>query len=58
MLYFWNTFLKDIFMIKEASPLSIGLSQFKAPSTPVEETKKDISIKNQNIKLSDLMRRH
>ena len=33
-------FLKDIFMIKEAAPLSVGLSQFKSESI-VEQPKKE-----------------
>ena len=50
------TFLKDIFMIKEAAPMSVGLSQFKAPKTE-PKTKEKKKPKNKEIKLSDLMRR-
>ena len=50
------TFLKDIFMIKEATPMSVGLSQFKATTVePKPKEKKET--KNKEIKLSDLMRR-
>jgi len=41
--------------IFEKEPQKIGLSQFKEAETPVE--KKEPSIKNKNVKLSDLMRR-
>lgn len=51
------TFLKDIFMIKEAAPLSIGLSQFRTEPV-IEQPKQEKSIKNKDIKLSDLMRRN
>lgn len=51
------TFFKDIFMIKEAAPQSVGLSQFKK-ETIIEQPKKDVSIKSKDIKLSDLMRRN
>lgn len=40
--------------IFEKEPQKIGLSQFKEP---VEAPKKEPSIKNKDIKLSDLMRR-
>ena len=50
-------FLKDIFMIKEAAPLSVGLSQFKNESI-VEQPKKEKKADKKDIKLSDLMRRH
>ena len=50
-------FLQDIFMIKEVAPQSIGLSQFKH-DTVIEQPKKEKSIRNKDIKLSDLMRRH
>ena len=42
--------------IFEKEPQRIGLSQFKESSTIVEK-KKDASIKNKEVKLSDLMRR-
>lgn len=51
------TFLKDIFMIKEAAPQSVGLSQFKITNT-IEQPKKDKHKKNNEIKISDLMRRN
>lgn len=50
-------FLKDIFMIKEAAPLSVGLSQFKSEPI-VEQPKKEKKADKKEIKLSDLMRRH
>ena len=50
------TFLKDILMINEAAPISVGLSQFRTPSN-IEVEDKEISIKSKDIKLSDLMRR-
>lgn len=50
------TFLKDIFMIKEAAPLSVGLSQFKTQPV-IEQPKKDKIVNKKDIKLSDLMRR-
>ena len=50
-------FLQDIFMIKEVAPQSVGLSQFKH-DTVIEQPNKEKSIKNKDIKLSDLMRRH
>ena len=40
---------------RERIPQRIGLSQFKEVETPVE--KKEASIKNKNVKLSDLLRR-
>ena len=44
---------KILFFEKE--PQKIGLSQFK--EKVIEDTPKEASIKNKNIKLSDLMRR-
>lgn len=49
-------FLKDIFMIQEAAPMNVGLSQFKIVPEKVE-IKEEKSIKSKDIKLSDLMRR-
>lgn len=49
-------FLQDIFMIKETSPLSVGLSQFKVTEAPKEKI--EVSIRNKDVKLSDLMRRN
>ena len=46
--------LQKIFMF-DKEPQRIGLSQFKEPENKPE--KKDVSIKNKNVKLSDLMRR-
>ena len=40
--------------IFEKEPQRIGLSQFKEP---VESPKPEVSIKNKDVKLSDLMRR-
>ena len=50
---FINTLQKLFFFEKE--PQKIGLSQFKEKNQ--EEIKKEPSIKNKDIKLSDLMRR-
>lgn len=50
-------FLKDIFMIKEATPMSVGLSQFKTAIIKPKQ-KKDKKNTNKDIKLSDLMRRN
>lgn len=50
----FNTFIDKI-LIFEKEPQKIGLSQFKAePQTPKIEQP---SIKNKDVKLSDLMRR-
>lgn len=50
-------FLKDIFMIKDAYPQNIGLSQFKVqPVLEQPDSKKPL--KTKDIKLSDLMRRN
>ena len=46
--------LQKIFMF-DKEPQRIGLSQFKEPE--IKPEKKDVSIKNKNVKLSDLMRR-
>ena len=42
-------------LIFDKEPQRIGLSQFK--ETPVEVKKPEPSIKNKDVKLSDLMRR-
>lgn len=42
-------------MFITVEPQKIGLSQFKKVETPVE--KKSSSLKNKDVKLSDLMRR-
>lgn len=42
------------FFFFEKEPQKIGLSQFKEP---VVKPKRDVSIKNKDVKLSDLMRR-
>ncbi len=42
-------------LIFEKEPQKIGLSQFKTPK--VVQSKSEPSIKNKNVKLSDLMRR-
>ena len=51
-----ETFLNILqkMFIFEKEPQRIGLSQFKEP---VETKKDEPSIKNKNVKLSDLMRR-
>lgn len=46
--------LQNIFMFEKA-PQKIGLSQFK--ESPEQKEKPEPSIKNKNIKLSDLMRK-
>ena len=46
--------LIDKFFIFEKEPQKIGLSQFKEHT---EEKKKEPSIKNKEVKLSDLMRK-
>lgn len=46
-------FLQKVFIF-EKEPQKIGLSQFKEPIQKEEKTQP--SIKNKNIKLSDLMR--
>ena len=48
------TLLQKVFLF-EKDPQRKGLSQFKEVETPVE--KKEPSIKNKNVKLSDLLRR-
>ena len=48
------TLLQKVFIF-DKEPQKIGLSQFKEVEKPVE--KKEVSIKNKDIKLSDLMRR-
>ena len=45
--------LEKIFLF-DKEPQKIGLSQFKEPAT--KEKKEPPSLKNKNIKLSDLMR--
>lgn len=42
-------------LVFEKEPQKIGLCQLKEPTRI--ETKKEVSIKNKNVKLSDLMRR-
>ncbi len=49
---FLNILQKFLFFEKE--PQKIGLSQFKEP---VVAPKPEVSIKNKDVKLSDLMRR-
>ena len=53
MEIFFNIIQKIFIFEKE--PQRIGLSQFKDSSEPVK--KKEPSIKNKDVKLSDLMRR-
>ena len=48
-------FIKEIFMMKTDSGAKVGLSQFKAEK--VQPIRKDVSIRNKDVKLSDLMRR-
>lgn len=49
-------FLQEIFMIKkDDSSIKVGLTQFK--ELEVKPIVKDVSIRNKDVKLSDLMRR-
>lgn len=48
-------FIQEIFMLKKDDSIKVGLTQFRKPSvTPI---KKQPSINNKDVKLSDLMRR-
>lgn len=48
--------LQDIFMMKKAdSDMKVGLTQFK--QIEAKPIVKDVSIRNKDVKLSDLMRR-
>lgn len=47
-------FLQEIFMIKKEDT-KVGLSQFKLEK--IEPIRKNVSIRNKDVKLSDLMRR-
>lgn len=47
--------LKDIFMLKK-DDTKVGLSQFRMEEPPVH-IHKEVSIRNKDVKLSDLMRR-
>ena len=49
-------FLKEILMIKENDNIKIGLTQFKEPVIKSARAKTP-SIRNKDVKLSDLMRR-
>lgn len=51
---FLQKFINKLFIF-EKEPQKIGLSQFK--EKPTETNQKTASIKNKNVKLSDLMRR-
>jgi len=49
-------FLQEIFMIKaDNSSVKVGLTQFK--SEEIKPRLKEVSIRNKDVKLSDLMRR-
>ena len=49
-------FIQEIFMIKkEDSSVKVGLSQFKREE--IKPRLKEVSIRNKDVKLSDLMRR-
>lgn len=48
---------KEIISRKNEDRMRIGLSQFKTPVTLDETLKKEVSIRNKEVKLSDLMRR-
>ena len=50
------TFLKDIFMINNASTKSIGLTQFRTEPA-IEQITVQKPTQKKEIKLSDLMRR-
>lgn len=47
-------FWKEILMIKQDDSIKVGLTQFKTIPKPI---KKEASIRNKDVKLSDLMRR-
>jgi len=47
--------LQDIFMLKKEDNVKVGLTQFKREI--VKPLPKEVSIKNKDVKLSDLMRR-
>lgn len=49
-------FFKNILFMNDSTAMSIGLSQFKVAEVPVPQVEK--SIRNKDIKLSDLMRRN
>lgn len=48
-------FIQDIFMMKKDDNIRVGLTQFKKPT--VQPIRKEVSIRNKDVKLSDLMRR-
>ncbi len=49
-------FIQDIFMMKKDDGMKVGLSQFKQEELPAPRVK-EVSIRNKDVKLSDLMRR-
>ena len=51
-------FLKELFIPNKSKDLKIGLCQFKMENQTSHAMKGELSIKNKNVKLSDLMRRH
>lgn len=48
-------FIQEIFMMKSDDSVKVGLTQFKR--VEVKPRLKDASIRNKDVKLSDLMRR-
>lgn len=48
-------FLQEIFMMKNDNSVKVGLTQFKREE--VKPRLKEVSIRNKDVKLSDLMRR-
>lgn len=50
------TFFQEIFMMKKEDNIKVGLSPFRKEQ-PVAPIRKDASIRQKDVKLSDLMRR-
>ena len=48
-------FIQELLFDKNDNSVKVGLSQFK--KTPVRTSKKEVSIRTKDVKLSDLMRR-
>ena len=49
-------FFQEIFMIKKEDNIRVGLTSFRKEKQ-VAPIRKDVSIRNKDVKLSDLMRR-
>ncbi len=50
-------FLKEILMLKESDSVKIGLSQIREKKITATRSKRTVSVKPDDVKLSDLMRR-